>query len=702
MRTSVAVMASDAVNLKNMRADTGSLYTAIQSRFASGLPQLMSHDRHRLAGWVVPSALHFSPGLTRLLATVYMPETAQDKEIVLRFASRHFAAELAEIPEESRRELEGLLESKLLGNETTWNVGAHALRSTDLARRCFPEIFALKDKDGLIPMDILEMIRPGVFQVGELCVFAHAFLRRSESAVNQFNAELLETLDRLKGSDSARVRVQLDPDMVGLAKTAPFPVELDYWYGPKFNDDLSAIASGVTVHGADETQRFYHELSRTEFWWQRRRNDLLDRTEMILEAEELRDAESGTDHDKFRCRYVHSVIDEESRRIEHLDGAIRAYDDTEMLSRLDVNLMHVERKTDYKKLWRVDGDLHIHDWKTLIHNFFRGNPLIAEYFGQTSDSQNQPAPATEAQESYGELDRLIPWVCESAADLQVMLTRHPGLLEELTCERRARPTQWASNTSGEIPLFDFWFLELKKILMKAGQSVELPDETQFLSFYDDHIEMPMIMHRNRQALEGTMVAYRQFLDETERTWPGTSISLELGLAASDYVQSLSLFGLASEVREWMMRKEPFPPEANTEEWVGNAATFLEKFGSASSRSMALSALSKDELVLHPRRVDIPRKFWTLTEGSLLVGREELPPDVVEAVQQNEVELAPCDRVVASACNLCGESYLVCACSKFIDGAAPESELRFAFPYWKYAARSFSSGEPVASTPSPPR
>jgi hypothetical protein len=686
MKTSVAVMASDAVDLKNMRADTGSLYTVIQSRFARGLPQLMSHDRHRLAGWIVPSALHFAPGLTRLLANVYMPETAQDKEVVLRFASRHFAAELAEIPQESRRELEGLLESKLSGNETPWNVGAHALRSADLARRCFPEIFALEDKDGLVPMENLEMLRPGVFQIGELCVFAHPFLRRSESAVNQFNAELLETLDRLKGFASAKVRIQLDPDMVGLAKTAPFPVELDYWYGPKFNDDLGAIASGVTVYGADETQRFYHELSRTEFWWQRRRNDLLDRNEMILEAEELRDAESGADHDKFRCRYVHSVIDEESRRIEHLDGAIRAYDDAEMLSRLDLNLTHVERKTDYKKLWRVDGDLDIRQWKMLIHNFFRGNPLIAEYFGQPSGSRNMPPELAEAQESSGRLDRLVPWVCESAADLQVMLTRHPGLLEELTCERHVRPTQWASNTAGEVALFDFRFLELKKILTKAGQPIKLPDETQFLLFFDDHIEMPLIMHRDRQALEGTILAYRQLLDEIEKRWQGASISFELGLASSDLVQTLSLFGRAKEVREWMMRKDPFPPVANVEQWVRAAAAFLEKFGSASSRSMALSALSTDELVLHPRRVDIPRNIWTLTEGGLLVKSKELPADVIEVLQHNEFELAPCDRVIASTCNLCGESYLACSCSRLFDGAVPESELRFAFPYWRYAAK----------------
>ena len=102
---------------------------------------------------------------------------------------------------------------------------------------------------------------------------------------------------------------------------------------------------------------------------------------------------------------------------------------------------------------------------------------------------------------------------------------------------------------------------------------------------------------------------------------GESISFELGLASSDLVQTLSLFGRAKEVREWMMRKDPFPPVANVEKWVRAAAAFVEKLGSASSESMALSALSTDELVLHPRRVDIPRNIWTLTEGGLLVNGE---------------------------------------------------------------------------------
>ena len=39
---------------------------------------LISHDRHRPAGWTVPAAVYLEPGLTRVLAHVIEPETDQD------------------------------------------------------------------------------------------------------------------------------------------------------------------------------------------------------------------------------------------------------------------------------------------------------------------------------------------------------------------------------------------------------------------------------------------------------------------------------------------------------------------------------------------------------------------------------------------------------------------------------------------------
>jgi hypothetical protein len=688
MKTHVAVMASDALNLRNMRADTGSLYSAIDKTFARGLPQLISHDRHRLAGWTVPSALHFVPGLTRLLANIYQPDTDEDRDVVLRFAARHASAEFIDISAESRQRIEQVLSANLSGDERPWNVGAHALKSTGLARRSFPDLFALEDKDGLVPLNELEMIRPGVFKLGELCLFAHPYLRRSESAMNQFNAELLYTLEELKPLPSVRVRIRLDPDMVGLADTASFPVELDYWYGPKFDEDLSSITSGVAAYTADETQRFFHQLSRTEFWWQRRKNDLLNRGEMILEAEELRDSESGTGQDMFRCRYVHSVIDEQTRTIEHLDGAIRAYDDAEMLARLESNLMHAPRRTDYTKLWRVDGDLNIHHWKSLIHNFFRGNPLVAEYFG-SAGSAELPESVAENQGESGDSDKLVPWACESASDFQAMLTRRPRLIEELTDDRHVMPTHWMSQGTTEVPLFDFRFLELKKILMKAGHRTVIPEDTQFLRFYDDYFEMPLIVHRDRQAIDETISAYREFLGQIDRVCDGATISLQLALAGQDSVQTLSLFGPVGQVRQWFARSYVFPPQANVEDWVRESATFVQQFGPPSRRAMAFTSVLLEDISLHPRRVTVPRALWQVTKGQLAVSEEDLPADVAELLKGGEIGLAPCDRVVSSQCDRCAQDFKSCSCSIFLDGAVPQWDLRFAFPYWRYLDKEAS-------------
>jgi hypothetical protein len=55
--------------------------------------------------------------------------------------------------------------------------------------------------------------------------------------------------------------------MVGLAISYKGPIELEYWWGPKFNEDLSEINFGVTKHSADEDEQLFHGISATEFWW---------------------------------------------------------------------------------------------------------------------------------------------------------------------------------------------------------------------------------------------------------------------------------------------------------------------------------------------------------------------------------------------------------------------------------------------------
>ena len=512
MKSQIAAIMSDAVNRKSMKMDTGALYDSMRNSFDVGMPLLISHDRHRPVGWIVPAAVYLEPDLTRVLAHVIEPETDEDDSQIKQRWVKFIASTIHDMPQESIARLKELLGTDVLtDSEIPWNSGAHALRGVGLARRAFPEIFEQVDEDGLVPFAALKMIRPGIFQIGELCVFADHYMRRSESPFNRFNEELLGTLHQMARDPSVNVRVRLDPDMVGLAETAAHTMELDYWYGPKFNEDLSSLQTGVTTHGADERQRFFHQISRTEFWWQRRTKE--KGADLILEAEELRDSASGADRTKLHCRYVHSVIDATTSRIEHLDGSIRAYTPEEMITRLDVDLKRAGRQTEYTKLWRVDGTVEIGRWKSVIHNHFRDNTLVSEYFGSQKSEVDirEELEETDVFPQALHLNKRVPWLCDEARSFRILVTHQPGILESIPEEPVAFPYAWERNEKAEYAFFDWPALELMKLSVRNGHRLTFAPNARFMVFEDNYLQMPVVIHRTNEALDHTIEAYRELV-----------------------------------------------------------------------------------------------------------------------------------------------------------------------------------------------
>lgn len=67
----------------------------------------------------------------------------------------------------------------------------------------------------------------------------------------------IEQVDRTTSS----VKVAIDLDCIGLAGTEHEELEYQYWWGPKFNDDLNSIPLGVTVHEMSIIMRLLLRLS---------------------------------------------------------------------------------------------------------------------------------------------------------------------------------------------------------------------------------------------------------------------------------------------------------------------------------------------------------------------------------------------------------------------------------------------------------
>ncbi len=232
---------------------------------------------------------------------------------------------------------------------------------------------------GLFTLKTLIPIGPGVFRHDDLVFFAHPFLRRSLSRLNSLNSPFLVRLQQLAAA-KLNVKIALDPDMVGLASSYSDYFEFEYWWGPKFTDDLTQIPVGIARHEAEEDQRLFHGISRTEFWWQSRDE------QHIFEVEELRDIPTAPQGgSNYGCRYVHSIIDEAESYTKHFDGAIRMYTEDKMLERLDTNIRDAGRHSLYTKLWRIDGVIDTAAWKALLTDYFRDNQLVGEYLGATPE-----------------------------------------------------------------------------------------------------------------------------------------------------------------------------------------------------------------------------------------------------------------------------------------------------------------------------
>lgn len=277
------VCASDALTRYNTEFSIESLADAMQSRWRTGIPSTMSHDALRPIGWAWPFAIHVEPGLARLIAFLDVSEPTEHERLLAAYT-----AYLSDRDEEETREhlprLKELLAPYLDGAEVASATTLTSLRGQNLARRAFSQVFEEEDKAGLVALASLEPLAPGVYRFGELALVAHSYFRRSQAQRNNLNHELLGTLEEVRNVPATSVRIRLDPDLVGLAASYAPPIEHQYWYGPLFSNDIVRIPTGVTRHEASDDQRFYHRISRTEFWWQSRDG------EHILEAEEIRDA----------------------------------------------------------------------------------------------------------------------------------------------------------------------------------------------------------------------------------------------------------------------------------------------------------------------------------------------------------------------------------------------------------------------------
>lgn len=235
------------------------------------------------------------------------PETDEEKNYLLAKMEHYWAHFHHEGTESYREDIINRVAPANLEGSQFLLMEAAVVKRPGIAMELYPDLFirgeGLVDKDGLVDyrtlLDRMPQIQPGVFHDSDrdVLLFAHRMFRRSHSHCNKLNHYFLQSFhSAAENSAQLRVRLMLDPDLIGHPASAQNLIELEYWHGSHYNDDIAAIPAGVAEHKADERSRFYEGIDRTHVWWKNPEQRLVDeqyKKYRTFEVEELIENPSG-------------------------------------------------------------------------------------------------------------------------------------------------------------------------------------------------------------------------------------------------------------------------------------------------------------------------------------------------------------------------------------------------------------------------
>jgi len=676
----LGILNSDAVNRYGERFTIGALLQAFEGTNRLGLPTTLAHDAHRPIGWTVPLCIYLSREIASLVGQTYL---AQDKNAAIELEGLYRQYLTYKDQEQFKPYLEefrAALGPDKFDDGFRLYLECAAILKSDIAVAQFPSIFSQADDDGLIDLASLsdfKYLGAGVFQCGRFCIFADRKFRRSLSLANNTNFFFLDYFVALSDS-GVKKRIAIDRDLIGYAPSFKVPIELEYWWGPKYNDDLSHISAGVTRHSSSERDRLYSQIEFTDFWWQSRKG------EHIFEAEEIRASRTFSDlkaddaqKETFGCRYVHSIVNESTGLIEHLDGAIRTYTEEEMLARLDQALPEVGRKLKYKKLWRIDGKIKITQWKSLVHHFYLNNSLVGEYLGIEKSSDTERELPIELLGTSDALAAVVPYSISDATGIITGVTfddRRSTLLDVDvksydTYKKPGSPAvYWVRNST----------IEIVKLLRKQGLAVHFDDSLWVLKFKDRYIDLPVFELKDQAQVSVVLGSLRLYVSCLVSNSADTVVNFSLKYPLDAEVD-VTISVVATEKNMQAFLDHACSGAMSLPTSLSTVEPFLDGVKRLNAKSPGpcpdvFGVCMKTGLVKCLRRRlgdEFDISFYTDKETGVLMFNMKIPkdkPHFLAAMKTKGLYPILALRIDSYDCDLCGGNYLLCGCTKALDSA----------------------------------
>lgn len=672
------VAITDGLNRKNHFMPLSTILKAYRDSWNSIIPMNLGHDRTKPIGYTKLTGVYMEPGKAYVTNEAAIMETNEEHEAMHKMIK---AYDYKVFCEKHKEELDVLIRKLGDALSNTFRVApvgqAVAIRDKDIVCRLFPE-WTETFRDGLADVKDLEPVYsknedgnkgfliPGVFYKEGYLLFAHQFFRRSLSILNSTNEEFFNSFEKMRNTPDIDMKLALDLDMVGLPGTEHPEMEYQYIRGPHFDNDLESIPEGVTCHDNEHYDNVFSNLLSTQFYWHTQDG------KRTFECEELCDKENVSFDDGntllWGCRYVHSMLNPSTGLPTHLDGAIRIYDDEQILERIDTktDISKCGKNSKYIKLWRIDNDFPVAMWKELISSFYRENALIGEYFGGIDEKYEQIKEQEKEHNS----------VIAKPNDFEhIELTKGDGIRIyvhytnkfEVAKERDIgiyNKDAFICHDGTRIKILDADTITLLKYLKRKGLLVRVP-ATSLVDFNDMIYNFPTLCCKNEKVVDVVIEAIKELCQVWEKNEDDRLIAFGIMVNLKNEAGHVSFAGHVSDFVQ-IFSNVPKLYDILFGEWIEAIYQKNNSFKSGDDYPNKFKLIHGDvvcfqRLIVHPSKIH--KICW---EDGVMNAQLNISRDEGEYLREHKINIAPFFRIKEDVCQKCGGDYSQCNCVKFID------------------------------------
>jgi hypothetical protein len=352
------------------------------------------------------------------------------------------------------------------------------------------------------------------------------------------------------------------------------------------------------------------------------------------------------------------------------------YDEDGMLARIDTDIMHAGRRSQYTKLWRVDEELDVLTWKALINDYFRDNRLVGEYLGGKEEADEVTRPRViQLNSGTASVVDFAPCTMKRGDGVRIAISYH-AIASSLSGHRVIEPTRELESPTGARAYVEDDTVDLIKLLRRRGEIIEWPDNTIHLAFEDFVLGLPLIAHYDSDAVNAaqrTQHAIVEYCAALSKNGEDRMLGYHLGVRLSDREVIFSFAGHVDDLNNWFQSgcsRLPVKCEA-IGQWAGAAIEELSRlFPSARDIPPLENMFRASGLLSLERKMLSPDEFTVIrdADGSPLLGLEDRPNIIraIPLIRSAQITVAPIWHVIASVCDRCGAAYESCGCIKLVD------------------------------------